>query len=360
MRVETDYGNGTGFIFETTAQGGALILTNYHVVEDSWVYGSWVITVRVNDSETYHAPVVGYDAYRDLAVLEICCGDFRALSMSPPAEIKAGTEVMAIGYPLQITGASSVTGGIVSAYRYDPDFHSWVVQTDAPINPGSSGGPLILPTGEVIGINTFAIRGNFGFSAEGLGFAISQQSINEVLSDMKQGAQVNLPTPTPTLTPTPSPTPKPTPVRWQTYNNGTYRYTIEVPRDWKINDIDKSFVYFDSNDQSAGVTVESYNWQVELEKWADQFVDLYKSDSGSVFNLRNRDVKQRANGTGGSALIILTRKPVGYSYCLEHILIVMLTSLTRSYAVTSVICNHSFSQYSEITRSILLDKFSPY
>lgn len=353
VRIETYYGNGTGFIFETTAEGKALILTNHHVVEDAWT-----ISVLVNDSDTYEATVRGYDAYRDLAVLEICCGDFPTLPMSAPAEIKAGTEVMAIGYPLGIAGSATVTKGIASAYRYNDNYRSWVIQTDASINPGNSGGPLITSNGEVIGINTFAIRGEYSIAAEGLGFAISQQSIHEVLSDMKQGAQYQISTPTPTLTPTPTRTPTPTPVAWRTYTNQTYRYTIEVPRDWKIDDSDKSLVLFDSPDQFAYATVDSVAWQANLDNWVEIHIDHYRSTHGTLFKVIRRDTEEFSDGSG-AAFLVLIGKPAGFS-CLESVTVLMRSLFTRSYSVTSGVCHHSFDQYLEISNSILFDKFSPY
>ena len=89
VRVETSSGEGTGFIIETTTQEGALVLTNYHVIE-----GENRITVRVNDSRNFRATVVGYDGVRDLAVLEICCDSFKVMGFHDSKEVKAGSEVI--------------------------------------------------------------------------------------------------------------------------------------------------------------------------------------------------------------------------------------------------------------------------
>ena len=190
VRIDTNSGSGTGFIFETTNRGGAYVVTNYHVIE-----GSNLVNVRVNDATTYSATVLGYDAYQDLAVLEICCGSFRPLEFSASTDVKAGTEVIAIGYPLDISGAATVTRGIISAVRYNSSYRSWIIQTDAPINFGNSGGPLLLATGEVIGLNTFIYEREVS-QAEGLGFAIAEQSITGTLSSLKRGTRVGFPTPT--------------------------------------------------------------------------------------------------------------------------------------------------------------------
>ena len=193
--------------------------------------------------------MLGYDAYRDLAVLEICCGSFRPLSLNGSQVIKTGLDVVAIGYPLGISGSATVTRGIVSAYRYDDDYQSWVVQTDAPINPGNSGGPLLLSNGELIGINTFIIREDYGISIDGLGFAISRQSIRGVLDELKQGARVDLPSPSPT------PTPVQVATGWRKYDSPDFGYSIQIPSDWTVDDSDKRYVLFNSRDDFAGVVM---------------------------------------------------------------------------------------------------------
>ena len=86
--------------------------------------------------------------------LEICCSRFHSLAFKNAATLNSGSEVVAIGYPLGLSGAATVTRGIVSAVRYDSRHQAWVIQTDAPINPGNSGGPLLSSSGGVVGINT--------------------------------------------------------------------------------------------------------------------------------------------------------------------------------------------------------------
>ena len=248
VRIDTNLGGGTGFFFETTNRGGGYVITNYHVIE-----GANRVNVRVNDAATYPATVLGYDAYQDLAALEICCGSFRPLEFSPSIDVKAGTEVIAIGYPLDISGAATVTRGIVSAVRYDDSYRSWVIQTDAPINYGNSGGPLMLATGEVIGVNTFIYEREVS-QAEGLGFAIAEQSITGTLPSLKQGTRVSFPTPTPS--------PSPVRVRWRTYNNWEFDYTIDIPSDWTIDDDEKDYVYFNSSDDFAGSVMFVPDYQI--------------------------------------------------------------------------------------------------
>ena len=95
-----------------------------------------------------------------------------------------GETVVSIGYALGLPGAATATRGIVSGFRTIPDVDVKYIQTDAPINFGDSGGPLLTASGEIIGINTFKI---WGFLAEGLGFAVSAQNVLEQLPRLKNG-----------------------------------------------------------------------------------------------------------------------------------------------------------------------------
>ena len=231
VRIWTRSGSGTGIIFEATTQGCALILTNYHVIQDSER-----IDVQVNDSDAYGGRVVGYEEVQDLAVLEICCGEFQQLHFNDSEDIRPGTEVVAIGYALGLTGSATVTRGIVSAVRYDDEYNAWVLQTDAPINPGNSGGPLLSTLGQVLGINTFGIdRSESGIPTDGLGFAVSAKTVQEILPELTQQGRLaaapalppkNTPTPiirltatpalAPTLAPKNTPTPTPMPIATHT------------------------------------------------------------------------------------------------------------------------------------------------
>ena len=198
VRIQTASGSGSGVIFETQYQTG-YVVTNHHVVE-----GSAQVSVVVNDSITYRGAVLGTDAVRDLAVVRICCGSFRALPFGDAAALEPGYEVVNIGYALGLPGEATVTRGIVSAVRYDPEHRSDVIQTDAAINPGNSGGPMLSTAGEILGINTFVIsETGSGRSTEGLGFAISGTTVRQQAPVLQAAA----PSPTPTPTRRPSPTP---------------------------------------------------------------------------------------------------------------------------------------------------------
>ena len=196
VRIEAGPGTGSGAIFETQGRTG-YVITNHHVVEG---YGQ--VSVTVNDTTTYQGTVLSVDSVRDLAVVSICCGSFHSLTFGRASSLDPGDEVVAIGYALGMQGPATITKGIVSAVRYDSRHEAWVIQTDASINPGNSGGPMLSPNGEVVGINTFKISET---SVEGVGFAISETTVQERIPALKAGAPS--PTPTPTRRPTPTPAP---------------------------------------------------------------------------------------------------------------------------------------------------------
>lgn len=180
VRIHTSKGYGSGVIFEVHGDT-ALVLTNHHVID-----GTLSPVVEVDDFSTYIADVVGTDTTRDLAVLRICCGDFSSLSFGNVSQIKPGHEIVAMGYPLGLEGEATVTRGIISAIRYVEERRSLIIQTDAAVNPGNSGGPVLSPRGEILGISSFAVRETrSGTNLEGLGFAVAASTILEQLPFLK-------------------------------------------------------------------------------------------------------------------------------------------------------------------------------
>ena len=198
VRINRDGGMGSGFIIATAPTAGAngeaaLIATNHHVIRDASV-----ISVTVNDRDLYPAEVVVDDQYNDLALLEICCGDFKALERASRSDAAEGNRAVAIGYSLGIEGKATVTDGIISANRFDNKYGQWVIQTDAAINPGNSGGPLVTSHGKILGVNT---RGELtsdrqgGFRvADGIGIAVSHKTLSYVIDRYfnKSGNPVDL------------------------------------------------------------------------------------------------------------------------------------------------------------------------
>jgi len=173
--------SGSGVIL--SADG--YIITNNHVVENTRD-----VAVILANGDQRSAKTVGTDLYADLAVLKID-GEVPAVAkLGDSGSLKPGESVIAIGSPLG-NFKNTVTVGVVSATDRVLDTGNGyqmegLIQTDAAINQGNSGGPLINLAGEVIGINTLIVRGNgFGSAvAEGLGFAIPAQTVHTVAGDI--------------------------------------------------------------------------------------------------------------------------------------------------------------------------------
>ncbi len=154
-------GQGSGFII--SADG--LILTNAHVV-----HGAKDVTVKLTDRREFQAKVLGSDPKTDIAVIKIEAKNLPVLTFGNAHDLKVGEWVLAIGSPFGFE--NSVTAGVVSAKgrALPDDGYVPFIQTDAAVNPGNSGGPLLNANGEVVGINSQIYSRSGGF--QGLSFAI--------------------------------------------------------------------------------------------------------------------------------------------------------------------------------------------
>jgi S1-C subfamily serine protease len=167
--IHTDVGNssyiGSGMVIDKSGY----VLTNNHVIQDSKLP-----TVTLATGMECPCSIVKRDDIRDLAILKIAVSgmDLKAVTFGNSDELESGDEVIAVGYPLGLEGGATVTKGIVSALRLSEGVH--YIQTDAAVNPGNSGAPLINMRGEVVGLITFKIVLE---KVEGMGFAIA---INDV------------------------------------------------------------------------------------------------------------------------------------------------------------------------------------
>ena len=166
--------SGTGIIYTTDGY----VITNCHVIESAVSAKNAKIYVTLSDDTEYEAKIVGYDALTDIAVLKVEATNLKAAKFGDSDSIKVGEMVVAIGNPLGQEFAGTVTVGYISGVNRTVTIDTTaynLIQTDAAINSGNSGGPLVNISGEVIGVNTAKIAST---GVEGLGFSIP---INEVL-----------------------------------------------------------------------------------------------------------------------------------------------------------------------------------
>ena len=181
--VDTLYGSGTGFVVSSEGY----ILTNAHVVE-----GAHKVTVKVfGEEEEREATLIGSDTETDIAVLKVEDAALQPLKLGDSDSVRVGEYVLAIGNPLSSDElANTITFGIVSATKREVTIDNYTnsyLQTDAAINFGNSGGPLINLSGEVIGINSaktitagYDDLGN-AVSAEGIGFALPINQVKKIM-----------------------------------------------------------------------------------------------------------------------------------------------------------------------------------
>ena len=205
--IQVEYNVNSIFYRQTstaTAEGSGVIisedgyiLTNNHIVSNSSSYyqvseASRIVVYLYNDPTEYEAKIVGTDEETDLAVIKIEKTDLTPAELGDSDQVKIGEFAMAIGNPLGMQ--NSVSSGIISAVNReitDTDGKTYtLIQTDAAINSGNSGGALVNSSGQVIGINTLKLMGT---GVEGMGFAIPINDTKPIYEDLIQYSKVKRP-----------------------------------------------------------------------------------------------------------------------------------------------------------------------
>lgn len=176
--TQTGTQSGSGIILDTNGN----IVTNYHVIENGTD-----IKVKLNTGSEYDATLVGGDEKTDIAVIKIeTKEELHAATIGNSDEVEVGSLAVAIGNPLASELFGTVTAGIISGVNRTMTVGQRemnLIQTDASISPGNSGGALINKYGEVIGINSVKVASD---AAEGLGFAIPMNEAVTIISDLMQ------------------------------------------------------------------------------------------------------------------------------------------------------------------------------
>ena len=186
VAISTTVGNrgtslGTGFIVSEDGY----ILSNHHVIE-----GATSVSVTTHSGETYSAKIMGSDSNNDLALLKVEATGLKYVSLGSSDDLIVGDQVVAIGNALGELSFSLTVGyisGIDRDVNTDGSMMS-MLQTDAAINSGNSGGPLFNMKGEVVGITTakYSGKSSSGASIEGIGFAIPIDDVMKVVADLKE------------------------------------------------------------------------------------------------------------------------------------------------------------------------------
>lgn len=185
--IQTDLGLGSGFIYDNQGH----IVTNHHVIEDAET-----IQVTFLDGNITSATIVGMDIYSDLAVIKV---DPKATTLNPvvlgsSSDLNVGEPVAAMGNPFGLS--DTLTVGIVSSLQRTLDAAGGyviidIIQIDAAVNPGNSGGPLVNIKGQVVGVNS-AIQSETGVFT-GIGFAIPSDTVKREIDDLIENGEYRHP-----------------------------------------------------------------------------------------------------------------------------------------------------------------------
>ncbi len=209
--IQVEFDPYFGFYFNPHSQrehqflgSGFLISDDGYVVTNEHLSGKRASSIQVtmNDGTMYHAKLIDADPYTDLALLKIDADTtFQFVEFGNSDEVLVGEWAIALGNPFGLfsDGQPTVTVGVVSGVQRnfrpdprDPRVYLNMIQTDAAINRGNSGGPLVNANGQVIGVNTFVYAGSSGREAVGLGFAIPSNRVVKILNKLVLDEEITL------------------------------------------------------------------------------------------------------------------------------------------------------------------------
>lgn len=180
-QIQIEQGVGSGVIF----RADGYIVTNYHVIA-----GAREILVSLSDGRSMQGKLIGADELTDIAVVKVDAGDLPSAAFGNSDDIIVGEPAIAIGNPLGLEFQGSVTTGVISALNRTLDLSERrlkLIQTDAAISPGNSGGALVNADGYVIGINSAKIAAG---GVEGMGFAIPINTVRDVVEQLMNNGHV--------------------------------------------------------------------------------------------------------------------------------------------------------------------------
>ena len=299
--IETPGGGGTGFI----ADEDGLLVTNAHVVNDSLT-----VNVVFEDGNEYQGDVMGIDVRADLAIVRLRTDrKFSAMDLGNSNDVNIGDEVIALGFPLSFELGSSltVTRGIISAKRTFEGVERF--QTDAALNPGNSGGPLVGRGGKVVGVNYAELALSDGSPVDNIGFSIAINELKRRLASLRSGENELLPTPTPGL--------------WTTYHNEDYGYSIETGPDWNLDEeTEDGKATFWTEDSTGLMEIITYELtrNSTLEELAESeknlFEDLSLQESWDLFETKAFQRRETRDARPG--ILSLRVPPAVFRRILRH------------------------------------------
>lgn len=187
--LQNSSSSGSGVVYSKDGY----IITNYHVIQSAIESSNATVTVIMLDETKYKATIVGGDDVTDLAVLKIEADNLKPITIGDSSKVQVGEMAVAIGNPLGQTLAGSVTVGYISALNRKITSGTTtynLIQTDAAINAGNSGGALLNTKGELIGINTVKA---YSTGVEGLGFAIPVNDAKPILDELIKNGKIARP-----------------------------------------------------------------------------------------------------------------------------------------------------------------------